>query len=183
MTRKSLLIAAAALFLGASMAAPFALPAYADDMQGQTKQDFIDALAPKTRGLTLSNQGTQGTQGTEETSAAPQKDMRIQFEFGSAKLTDSAKAVLNELGAALQSDQLAAYQFSLVGHTDAVGSDAANLKLSQARAASVKDYLIGQFHINAARLEASGVGESDLADPGDPNNGVNRRVVITNIGS
>ena len=86
--------------------------------------------------------------------------MRIQFEFGSAKLTDSAKKVLNELGAALQSDQLAAYQFSLVGHTDAVGSDAANLKLSQARAASVKDYLIGQFHIDAARLEASGVGES-----------------------
>jgi outer membrane protein OmpA-like peptidoglycan-associated protein len=180
MTRKSLLIAGAVLFLGASMAAPIALPAYADDMQGQTKQDFIDALAPKTRGLTLSNQGTQGTQ---ETTAAPQKDMRIQFEFGSAKLTESAKKVLDELGAALQSDQLAAYQFSLVGHTDAVGSDAANLKLSQARAASVKDYLIGQFHIDAARLEASGVGESDLADPSDPNNGINRRVVITNIGS
>lgn len=180
MTRKSLLIAGAALLLGASVAAPVALPAYADDMQGQTKQDFIDALAPKTRGLTLSNQGTQGTQ---ETTTAPQKDMRIQFEFGSAKLTGSAKSVLNELGAALQSDQLAAYQFSLVGHTDAVGSDAANLRLSQARAASVKDYLIGQFHIDPARLEASGVGESDLADPSDPNNGVNRRVVITNIGS
>lgn len=180
MTRKCLLIAGVALLLGASMAAPSALPAHADELQGQTKQDFIDALAPKTRGLTLSNQGTQGTQ---ETTAAPQKDMRIQFEFGSAKLTESAKKVLNELGAALQSDQLSAYQFSLVGHTDAVGSDAANLKLSQARAASVKDYLIGQFHIDAARLEASGVGESDLADPSDPNNGINRRVVITNIGS
>src|SRR5215471_3471609 len=108
MTRKCLLIAGVALFMGAATAAPIALPAYADDLQGQTKQDFIDALAPKTRGLTLSNQGTQGT---ENTSAAPQKDMRIQFEFGSAKLTESAKAVLNELGAALQSDQLAAYQF------------------------------------------------------------------------
>jgi OOP family OmpA-OmpF porin len=184
MTRKCLLIAGVALLLGASTAAPIALPAYADDLQGQTKQDFIDALAPKTRGLTLSNQGTQGTQETtQQTSATPQKDMRIQFEFGSAKLTDSAKAVLNELGAALQSDQLAAYQFSLVGHTDAVGSDAANLKLSQARAASVKDYLIGQFHIDPARLESSGVGESDLADPSNPSNGVNRRVVITNIGS
>src|SRR5204862_1751986 len=136
MTRKSLVIAGAVLFLSA--AAPVALPAHADDMQGQTKQDFIDALAPKTRGLTLSNQGTQRTQ---ETTAAPQKDMRIQFEFGSAKLTEDAKKVLNELGAALQSDQLAAYQFSLVGHTDAVGSAGANLKLSQARAASVKDYL------------------------------------------
>ncbi len=180
MTRKTLLIAGAALFLGASMAAPVALPAFADDLQGQTKQDFIDALAPKTRGLTLS---TQGTEGTQDTGTAPQKDMRIQFEFGSAALTDSARTVLNELGAALQSDQLSAYQFSLVGHTDAVGSDAANLKLSQARARSVKDYLISQFHIDPARLEASGVGESDLADPSDPNNGINRRVVITNIGS
>ena len=71
MTRKCLLIAGMALFLGASMAAPIALPAYADDLQGQTKQDFIDALAPKTRGLTLSNQGTEGTQGTQETSVAP----------------------------------------------------------------------------------------------------------------
>src|SRR5882672_3972841 len=180
MIRKCLLIAGTALFLGASVAMTAALPAYADELQGQTKQDFIDALAPKTRGLTLSNQGTQGTQ---ETTAAPQKDMRIQFEFGSAALTDSARKVLNELGAALQSSDLSAYQFSLVGHTDAVGSAAANLTLSQARAASVKDYLISQFHIDPARLEASGVGESDLADPAEPNNGVNRRVVITNIGS
>ena len=106
MTRKCLLIAGVALLLGASMAAPIALPVYADDLQGQTKQDFIDALAPKTRGLTLSNQGTQGTQETtQQTSAAPQKDMRIQFEFGSAKLTDSAKAVLNELGAARGREQ------------------------------------------------------------------------------
>src|SRR5262249_1015264 len=154
--------------------------AYADDLQGQTKQDFIDALAPKTRGLTLA---TQGTGGTQETSAAPQKDMRIQFEFGSAALTDGARAVLNELGAALQADQLLAYQVSLVGHTDAVGSEGANLKLSRARASAVKDYLISQFHIDPARLEASGVGESALADPSNPNSGVNRRVVITNIGS
>src|SRR5262249_12052141 len=100
MTRKCLLIAGAVLLLGASMVAPVTLPAYADDLQGQTKQDFINALAPKTRGLTLANQGTQGDQ-SQNTSAAPQKDMRIQFEFGSAKLTEGAKAVLNELGAAL----------------------------------------------------------------------------------
>ena len=45
------------------------------------------------------------------------------------------------------------------------------------------DMQIGEFHVDPARLEASGVGESDLAEPSDPNNGVNRRVVITNIGS
>ncbi|MGH6927082.1 MAG: OmpA family protein, partial [Dongiaceae bacterium] len=75
------------------------------------------------------------------------------------------------------------FQFSLVGHTDAVGSDAANLSLSEARAQAVKSYLTGQFQIDPVRLEASGAGETDLADPADPNNGVNRRVVITNVGS
>jgi OmpA-OmpF porin, OOP family len=167
MTGKMLLACAALMFLGSA-----AIPvAHADDLQGQTKQDFIDALAPTTRGLTVA------------TEQAPQKDMRIQFEFGSAELTPSARQVLDELGAALKSDELSAFQFSLVGHTDAVGSDAANLSLSELRAQSVKDYLIGQFQIDPARLEASGVGEADLADPSDPNNGINRRVVITNIGS
>ncbi len=170
MTRKMLFVLGTATFLGSTMSPGVVPIAHADDLQGQTRQDFIDALAPKTRGLTVATE-------------APQKDMRIQFEFGSAELTEGAKEVLNELGAALQSDELSAFQFSLVGHTDAVGSDAANLGLSEARAQTVKSYLMGQFDIDPARLEATGVGEMDLADPSDPNNGVNRRVVITNIGS
>jgi outer membrane protein OmpA-like peptidoglycan-associated protein len=164
------LLAGSALALGLSLSVVGASPALGDDLQGQTKQDFIDALTPVTRGLTVATE-------------APQKDMRIQFEFGSAALTASAQEVLDQLGSALQSDELSAFQFSLVGHTDAVGSDAANLELSQQRAQAVKDYLIGQFSIDPARLEASGAGEADLADPSDPNSGVNRRVVITNIGS
>ena len=80
-------------------------------------------------------------------SAQPQKDMRIQFEFGSAALTPSARQVLDELGAALNSEQLSAFQFSLVGHTDAVGSDSANLALSEQRAEAVKSYLTGQFKL------------------------------------
>ena len=175
MTRKMLVVGAVLL---AAVAAGFGtIPlAHADDLQGQTRQDFIDALAPRTRGLSVTTEQPQ-------TQSQPQKDMRIQFEFGSAALTPSARQVLDELGAALQSDELSAFQFSLVGHTDAVGSDEANLSLSEERAQAVKDYLVGQFQIDPVRLEASGVGEADLADPGDPSNGVNRRVVITNIGS
>jgi outer membrane protein OmpA-like peptidoglycan-associated protein len=170
MTGKMLLAGAAALFLG-SLTVP---AAYADDLQGQTKQDFIDALEPQgtMRGLTVATEQPK-----------PQKDMRIQFEFGSAELTPSARQVLDELGAALQSEELSSFQFSLVGHTDAVGSDDANLSLSERRAQSVKDYLITEFHIDPARLQSSGAGEGDLADPSNPNSGINRRVVITNIGS
>jgi outer membrane protein OmpA-like peptidoglycan-associated protein len=175
MTRKMLVVGAMLL---AAVAAGFGtIPlAHADDLQGQTRQDFIDALAPRTRGLSVTTEQPQAQ-------AQPQKDMRIQFEFGSAALTPSARQVLDELGAALQSNELSEFQFSLVGHTDAVGTDEANLSLSEERAQAVKDYLVGQFQIDPVRLEASGVGEADLADPGDPSNGVNRRVVITNIGS
>lgn len=175
MTRKMLVVGAALLAVVAAVSGAVSL-AHADDLQGQTRQDFIDALAPRTRGLSVTTE-------QPEAQAQPQKDMRIQFEFGSAELTSSARQVLDELGAALQSDELSAFQFSLVGHTDAVGSDEANLSLSEQRAESVKNYLVGQFQIDPVRLEASGVGEADLADPGDPNNGINRRVVITNIGS
>jgi OmpA-OmpF porin, OOP family len=171
MTGKMLAVCATALFLGVAMGSAATSMAHADDLDGQTRQDFIDALAPRTRGLTVA------------TEQPPQKDMRIQFEFGSAELTPSARQVLDELGAALQSDELSSFQFSLVGHTDAVGSDAANLSLSEARAQAVKSYLTDRFQVDPVRLEASGVGEADLADPSDPNNGINRRVVITNIGS
>ena len=170
MMRKTLLALGAVSVL-ALTDAPAAIPAArAEELQGQTRQDFIDALTPRMRGLTVASE-------------APQMDMRIQFEFGSAELTPDAKKVLDELGAALQSEELEAFEFSLVGHTDAVGSDADNLALSQSRAQAVKDYLIGQFGIDSARLSASGVGESDLADPSDPASGANRRVVITNVGS
>lgn len=156
--------------LGLGFLASGALPAFADDLQGQTRQDFIDQLAPKTRGLTVAND-------------QPKMDMRIQFEFGSAGLTEGARQVLDELGAALQSDELAGFSFSLVGHTDAVGSDEYNLELSQSRAQAVKDYLIDKFDIASDRLQASGVGEAEPADPSDPDSALNRRVAITNLGS
>lgn len=156
--------------LGLGFFASGAIPAFADDLQGQTRQDFIDQLAPKTRGLTVAND-------------QPQMDMRIQFEFGSAGLTEGARQVLDELGAALQSDELAGFSFSLVGHTDAVGSDEYNLELSQSRAQAVKDYLTDKFGIASDRLQASGVGEAEPVDAGDPDSALNRRVAITNLGS
>jgi OmpA-OmpF porin, OOP family len=49
---------------------------------------------------------------------------------------------------------------SVEGHTDRMGSDAANQTLSNARAASVKDYLVIHGRIDAARISATGLSES-----------------------
>jgi outer membrane protein OmpA-like peptidoglycan-associated protein len=50
-------------------------------------------------------------------------------------------------------------EIELSAHTDSKGTDEYNLKLSDARAKSVVDYLISKG-IDAARLEAKGYGES-----------------------
>jgi len=46
------------------------------------------------------------------------------------------------------------------GHTDAKGSDAANLRLSQLRSESVKNYLVNKKGIAASRIKTVGYGES-----------------------
>ena len=79
----------------------------------------------------------------------------MQFEFGSAQLTPTAKQVLDNLGAALKSPQLGSDSFLIEGHTDSVGSDAYNQRLSEARARSVKQYLSSQLGVEAERLRAA----------------------------
>ena len=68
-------------------------------------------------------------------------------------------------------------RIELSGHTDSVGSDAANQKLSEARAESVRAYLI-QKGISIDKIEAVGYGESSPVASNDTDEGrqLNRRV-------
>jgi outer membrane protein OmpA-like peptidoglycan-associated protein len=68
------------------------------------------------------------------------------------------------------------------GHTDDVGGDAVNRKLSQARAQSVLDYMKGKYPaIDAARFTVKGYGESRPIVPNvnDASRAQNRRVEFT----
>ena len=82
----------------------------------------------------------------------------VQFLKGSAVLTRAAKAELDKLVNALINDHP---QINIVieGHTDDTGSDEINQKLSDRRAAAVKEYLTGQ-KVDAARIRAVGFGKS-----------------------
>jgi OmpA-OmpF porin, OOP family len=135
-----------------------------------TKDELIDALKPpyKTRGL---------KRDPNMKAKAANLDS-VTFEFNSDKLTEKGKTTLNELGAALASEQLQGYAFDLQGHTDAVGSPEYNLALSKRRADAVKHYLTAQFQIESSRLKTVGKGETDLKDPAQPASEVNRRVQI-----
>lgn len=112
---------------------------------------------------------------------APSINIKVFFEFDSAILKPEALEVLNSLGEALTYGELNNYRFQIAGHTDAVGSDAYNQKLSEARAKAVLDHLVTQFGIDASRIDPVGFGESQLLDPADPEGDINRRVQVTRL--
>ncbi len=101
------------------------------------------------------------------------------FEFDSARLTADGRDVLDSLGGALASKELADVgRVTLEGHTDAKGSDAYNDSLSLLRAQSARQYLIQKHRIAPGKVAAVGKGKAELADPRDPFGAANRRVRV-----
>jgi outer membrane protein OmpA-like peptidoglycan-associated protein len=143
---------------------------------------LVDALAPREPVRTRS----LGIVDDEINSSSPSRgrakvSLLITFVTNSANLTASAKQSLDTVGQALSSDKLVPYRFAIEGHADPRGSAAANLKLSQMRAQSVRDYLIGHMHIDRSRLDAIGKGSRELMNTANPEAPENRRVTIVNL--
>ena len=102
----------------------------------------------------------------------------ILFDTGKATIRPESAAALAPVGELLRDD--AALKLEIQGHTDNVGQPAANLKLSQDRAASVKTYLVSNFGIAAARLTTAGLGDTKpVADnTSEAGRAQNRRVEL-----
>jgi outer membrane protein OmpA-like peptidoglycan-associated protein len=101
----------------------------------------------------------------------------ILFEFGKANLKPETREVLAKVSGILL--VASGYHLSIEGHTDNVGSDESNLKLSEARAQSVLDYLF-RAGVSADIMAKQGLGESQPRSPNDTAKGrqENRRVEI-----
>ncbi|MEJ5363127.1 MAG: OmpA family protein [Spirochaetota bacterium] len=93
----------------------------------------------------------------------------IEFAFDSAKLTGKAFPILNRVAEIL--NKYGKYNVLIEGHTDDIGEEQYNLKLSEARAQSVMDYLIKKG-IDKKRLSSRGMGETS---PFLPNTSVENR--------
>lgn len=102
----------------------------------------------------------------------------ILFDTGKATLKPESAAALAPVGELLKND--AVLKLEIQGHTDNVGQAAANLKLSQDRAAAVKTYLVQTFGIPAARLTTAGFGDTKPVAPNTAEAGraQNRRVEL-----
>ena len=98
------------------------------------------------------------------------KDMPIFSELNEDSW-DNLKAVM---------DKHPEIKVTVTGHTDNVGKDAANLKLSQSRADNIKKMLVDKG-IAANRITAIGKGESEPAESNSTPEGraKNRRIEIT----
>lgn len=104
----------------------------------------------------------------------------ITFDTGSAAITVAQAENLAALGSFLKK-MLARNPgeiFLVEGHTDAVGSAAANLALSDRRAESVALALTEYFGVPPENLVVQGYGESDLRVPTDGDERRNRRVAV-----
>jgi OOP family OmpA-OmpF porin len=102
----------------------------------------------------------------------------VYFETESAKLLPESEATLNEVGAVLE--KFVDLKLEVQGHSDSRGSARYNQRLSQARAGSVRDYLLQHFHLRHENLVARGYGETQLEtkERNDEDRQRNRRVEI-----
>lgn len=105
----------------------------------------------------------------------------IFFDSGFDRIRPESVPTLKEIAAIVTDHD--GLRLGIEGHTDNVGTAAANLDLSKRRAEAVKAYLVGTLHVDAARLEATGLGGTKPTQPNTTAEGrqTNRRVELVKL--
>jgi outer membrane protein OmpA-like peptidoglycan-associated protein len=100
--------------------------------------------------------------------------VNIEFEFGKADIKPESMELIRKVSRALKNNP--DIKLKIIGHTDDVGDDEFNRKLSEKRARAVFDKLV-EIGIEADRLKTEGRGESQPLAPNtnDENRRKNRR--------
>ncbi len=144
--------------------------------------DDVAAVADPARHVRALVRHTSDLERTVTTNAQPGKvdedlSADVLFAVGSATLSPAARSTLQQVGARVR--ERATGPVTVVGHTDSTGSDADNQRLSEARAAAVRDALAPQLG-SGTPITASGRGEQEpVADETTPEGRqANRRVTV-----
>jgi OmpA-OmpF porin, OOP family len=147
------------------------VPVPAPDSDGDGVPDSHDRCPDTLPGVKVDGFGC----AIEERQTVELRD--VTFEFNSSVLTANGRSVLEPaVKFLLNQPQLRA---EVAGHTDSVGSDAYNLRLSRQRAESVRSYLVSRG-VAAGQLTAVGYGESRpvASNQTDEGRARNRRVEL-----
>jgi len=104
-------------------------------------------------------------------------DSGLLFEFDSDVVTATARTNLRQLANSL--DQYPNTDLLIVGHTDNVGSDDYNQRLSERRSMSAARFLVSEG-VDGARVQTQGRGETEPVQGNDTDAGraANRRVEV-----
>jgi len=102
----------------------------------------------------------------------------IYFDTGKSIIKEESKPSLEQIGKFLNKHKN--IHCWIVGHTDTDGAFDMNIKLSEARAKSVRDYLIKHYSVDTSRLLAKGVGPLSPVSSNSTEEGkkLNRRVEL-----
>lgn len=100
----------------------------------------------------------------------------VTFPTGSARLTKQAQTVLNVVANRLQREPR---MVEISGHSSSTGKPAMNMKLSQARAESVKKFLVSEG-VDGSKISARGYGSSQPVASNDTASGrrANQRIEL-----
>ena len=103
-------------------------------------------------------------------------ELDVKFDFDKAQVKPESYGDIQNLADFM--NQYPQTTTVVEGHTDSVGTDAYNQKLSERRAAAVRQVLVNQYGVDAGRVNSVGYGESrPVADNAtDAGRAVNRRV-------
>jgi OOP family OmpA-OmpF porin len=142
--------------------------------EAQRQQIAADMAAGLYPGFTLNN-GLRVAASEQSLLDAALANRIIEFESGKAALTESGRAILDQMSVALL--KLKDKKVEVIGHTDNAGARASNLSLSQARAEAVKAYVTGKG-IKPESIAVSGEGpDRPVADNGSADGRArNRRI-------
>lgn len=102
----------------------------------------------------------------------------IRFDFDRSTIRPEAASTIAEIAETLRLNP--GWRLMIRGHTDTIGGQAYNLKLSENRAVAVKAALVSTQDIAAVRLETEGLGSSQPKGRNDTLQGrkLNRRVEL-----
>ncbi len=104
-------------------------------------------------------------------------DSEVSFDFDSAEIKHGFKGTLDKLANVIQKYDKTIIH--VVGHTDSIGSDSYNQRLSERRASAVGNYLMRQG-VQASRIQTEGRGETQprATNATEAGRQLNRRVEI-----
>ncbi|TWC35676.1 OOP family OmpA-OmpF porin [Pseudomonas sp. SJZ079] len=112
----------------------------------------------------------------EEPAQVVRVELDVKFDFDKARVKEESYGDIKNLADFMK--QYPQTTTTVAGHTDSVGTDAYNQKLSEKRASAVREVLVNQYGVEGERVNAAGYGETQpVADNAtESGRAINRRV-------